>query len=221
MSLIVVALSVCLSAGCALFAVDVGRATWARARAQTAADAAALAAAAESAAFGHAAPAAQARRFAIANDARIVECLCEPGATAMQVKVSLGGVTAQARAVLDPSALRPVTFAFDDRGLRPQLGDAVRHLVAAAQGAVWVTSGYRSLDQQSALWEQALRKYGSASRADDWVARPGASMHERGMAVDLGGNLDLAARLVARLHLPMWRPLPNEPWHFELTGSRG
>ena len=46
-------------------------------------------------------------------------------------------------------------------------------------------------------------------------------MHERGVAVDLGGDLQLAASLIARLHLPMWRPLPNEPWHFELAGAAG
>ncbi|MEA2485709.1 MAG: D-alanyl-D-alanine carboxypeptidase, partial [Actinomycetota bacterium] len=57
--------------------------------------------------------------------------------------------------------------------------------------------------------------------ADDWVAPPGGSMHERGLAVDLGGDLQLAVRIVAQLHLPLWRPLMNEPWHFELIGSRG
>jgi hypothetical protein len=41
------------------------------------------------------------------------------------------------------------------------------------------------------------------------------------MAVDLGGDLSLAVRLITRMHLPLWRPLPNEPWHFELNGSRG
>jgi hypothetical protein len=46
-------------------------------------------------------------------------------------------------------------------------------------------------------------------------------MHQRGLAVDLGGDVDLAVRLIRRLDLPMWRPLPNEPWHFELAGSRG
>ncbi|MDP9224483.1 MAG: D-alanyl-D-alanine carboxypeptidase family protein [Actinomycetota bacterium] len=194
--------------------------TWERARAQIAADAAALAAAGESAPYGQAAPAAEASAFAAANGARVVECLCEPGATAMQVKVSLGSAVAEARAVLDPSALRPATFAFDDQGLKPQLADALRRLIAAAHGAVRVVSGYRSSDQQNALWERALKAYGNANVADDWVARPGASMHERGLAIDLGGDLNLATRIIARLHLPMWRPLANEPWHFELTGSR-
>jgi hypothetical protein len=45
-------------------------------------------------------------------------------------------------------------------------------------------------------------------------------MHERGLAVDLGGDTGLAARLVADLGLSLYRPLPHEPWHFELVGTR-
>ena len=45
-------------------------------------------------------------------------------------------------------------------------------------------------------------------------------MHERGLAVDLAGDLDLAIEIIGRLDLPLHRPLPNEPWHFELLGSR-
>jgi LAS superfamily LD-carboxypeptidase LdcB len=56
--------------------------------------------------------------------------------------------------------------------------------------------------------------------ADDWVARPGSSMHERGLAIDLGGDLDLARSLAATLGLPLVQPLENEPWHFELVGAR-
>jgi hypothetical protein len=46
-------------------------------------------------------------------------------------------------------------------------------------------------------------------------------MHERGLAVDLGGDVEEAAELVRKLGLPLHRPLANEPWHFELAGSRG
>ena len=54
----------------------------------------------------------------------------------------------------------------------------------------------------------------------DWVAPPGHSMHERGLAVDLGGDLARAVQLIDELDLPLHRPLANEPWHFELIGSR-
>jgi Flp pilus assembly protein TadG len=217
----VVCLSALLTLSCALFTIDIGRVTWERARAQTAADAAALAAAAESGPYGRGRPQLEAQRFASANGAHVVECLCKPGATAMQVKVTVGEVSAQARAVLDPSLLRAASVAFDGHGLQPQLAAAVRTIVSAAHGAVRVVSGFRSDAEQSTLWERALDRYGGPEAAQQWVARPGASMHERGLAVDLGGDLALAERLIQQRHLPMWRPVPNEPWHFELLGSRG
>jgi hypothetical protein len=210
-----------LSAG--LFVVDVGRVTWERGRAQTAADAAALAAAAESGPYGHGDPEGQARRFAEANGARLMRCLCEAGASAMQVKVAVGRAAAEARAVLDPTFLRPVSAAgaVDAGSLDPRLAAAVRRLIAASGDRVRLVSGYRSVAEQTLLWERALKRYGNAQAADNWVAPPGDSMHERGLAVDLGGDLTLAVQLIARYRLPLWRPLSNEPWHFELVGSRG
>jgi Flp pilus assembly protein TadG len=200
---------------------EVGRASALRARAQAAADAAALAAVAESAPGGGGDPAGEADRYAALNGARVVECLCEPGATAVQVRVAVDDVLADARAVLDPNALLPRSIAFDVRGLDPRLEQAVRSLVAAGRGSIRMVSGYRSPAEQSRLWTEALVRYGSPEAADDWVAPPGSSMHERGLAVDLGGDLGLAVKLVDQLHLPLWRPLSNEPWHFELVGSRG
>ena len=139
----------------------------------------------------------------------------------MQVSVDLDGAVATARAVLDPSALYPQVAHFDAHGLDPRLERSVARLLAAAHGALRVDSGWRSTAEQATLWAEALIKYGSPEAADDWVAPPGSSMHERGLAVDLGGDLRLAARLVEDLDLPLWRPLANEPWHFELEGSRG
>lgn len=78
-----------------------------RARAQAAADAAALSAAWESVPGAAAQPHEQAAAFARANGAEVVECLCDPGATAMQVTVRLGDAEARARAVFDPELLRP------------------------------------------------------------------------------------------------------------------
>ena len=139
----------------------------------------------------------------------------------MQVSVYLDGAVATARAVLDPSALRPLVASLDGRGLDPRLDRAVERLLIAGRGAIHVVSGWRSPAEQSALWAEALAKHGSPEAADDWVAPPGSSMHERGLAVDLGGDVELAADLMNELGLPLWRPLSNEPWHFELVGSRG
>ncbi|MDQ3752144.1 MAG: D-alanyl-D-alanine carboxypeptidase family protein [Actinomycetota bacterium] len=201
-----------------------------QARAQLAADAAALAAVAESGPYGRASHEAVARRFASSNGARLLGCWCEPGATSVQVRVALGEATAEARAVLDPAALAPAPgpvggtgldwLPAGGTGLHPLMEDALERLLAAADGAVWVNSGYRSPERQAELWQAALEKYGDPEVADDWVARPGDSMHGRGLAADLGGDVAMAVRLIDRLQLPLHRPLSNEPWHFELTAGR-
>jgi LAS superfamily LD-carboxypeptidase LdcB len=138
----------------------------------------------------------------------------------MQVSVKVGGVIADARAVFDPSLLAPATLNGEAAGLHPELKEAVDKLIAASDGSIQLVSGFRSHAHQQRLWNEALARYGSAEAADDWVAPPGHSMHEKGLAVDLGGNLELAVDLVRRLDLPLWRPMEHEPWHFELIGSR-
>lgn len=79
-----------------------------RARAQIAADAAALAAVATSVPGFTGDPTTAAALYARLNDARLVDCWCRPGATAVQVEVALGRVRARARAVFDPELLRPL-----------------------------------------------------------------------------------------------------------------
>ena len=200
--------------------VDVADTSAARARAQLAADSAALAAVAESGPYGGGSPEMAARDYARRNGARLVSCICPPGDTAMQVQVQVGDVTASARAVLEPDLIRPLDTMFPGGGLHPSLEASVEELVGASRGRVHVVSGYRSPEEQQILWTDALRRYGSAEAADDWVAPPGHSMHERGLAVDLGGDVEYAASLVEALGLPLHRPLSWEPWHFELIGSR-
>lgn len=200
-------------------AAEVGSAAATRAQAQAAADAAALAAVAESSPSGAGRPVEAATDYAERNGARLLRCWCDEGATAMQVLVSVDGVVADARAVMEPALLRPAAIGSTD-GLHPDLAAAVDDIVTRSSGRVWVVSALRSPERQAQLWAEALEKHGSAEAADDWVARPGTSMHERGLAVDLGGDLAEAVRLVDELGLPLDRPLPHEPWHFELSGSR-
>ena len=219
MTLLVGGIGVALSVLCAAFLGQLGRAAALDARAQGAADAAALAAVAESGPYGSGSPERLADLYARLNGARVIECRCAPGATAVQVAVAVDDVVARARAVIDPEAFAPATSAGSGR-LHPRLAAAVDRLIAAAGGRIQVTSAARSTAEQARLWQEALAKYGSAEAADDWVAPPGHSMHERGLAVDLSGDLSLAVELVDRLRLPLWRPMDHEPWHFELTGSR-
>lgn len=205
-----IVLGLCLSLG----VIRVGEAIGHRARAQTAADAAALAAVAESALGGGGDPREQALRFARLNGAVLEDCLCVPGATAAQVKVRIGSASASARAAFDPTRVLPAPVS--PGRLHPVLEAAVTRLLEASGNRITVVSGLRSFEEQNDLWEEALREHGSVEAADDWVAPPGTSMHERGLAVDLGGDLDLVRDLIERLRLPLVSSLAHEPWHFEL-----
>lgn len=219
MTLLLCACFTALSLGAGALVAAVGSATELDARVQMAADAAALAAVAESAPYGRGIPIQVARRYAEANGAELLRCRCDGGATSMEVTVGIDGATARARSIIDSRLFAPLIARGQATGLHPQLQAAVDRLIEAAAGRVAVRSGFRTPEAQAALWSRALARYGSAEKADDWVARPGTSMHEKGLAVDLGGDLELAARLVARLGLPLRRPLAHEPWHFELVVS--
>lgn len=224
MSVLFVSIGLVLSLLCGTVVVALGGAAQVRSRAQTAADAAALAAVFESGPYGTADPAGAARTYAEANDARLIECDCVPGATEMEVEVVLDDFHARARAVIEVDKLAPALVGLGSKttaGLNPALEQAVAKLIKASNGRVYLVSGYRSPERQAELWQEALARYGDPEVADNWVARPGTSKHEKGLAVDLGGDLDLAASLVAHLDLPLWRPMSWEPWHFELMASRG
>ena len=102
-----------LSCVLCLVTADLGRAVLARGRAQTAADAAALAAAQEIAIPRGAEPVDAARRFAGLNGATLLTCQCDAGASDAVVSVQLSvsfvilgadrTVTAFARAVVGPA----------------------------------------------------------------------------------------------------------------------
>lgn len=219
MTILAAAMSILLTTTLSIFIADAGRASQRRAHAQTAADAAALAALAEQLPFGTNSPEVLADRYARANGAELIGCVCRAGSYRIEVEVAYEGLRARAAAALDPSLLRVASAAPAD-GLHPQVAAALDSLLAASGGRVYLVSGYRSTERQAELWAEALARYGSAEAARRWVAPPGSSMHEAGLAIDLGGDLEYAAQLVTELGLPLYRPLDHEPWHFELAGSR-
>lgn len=86
-----------------------------------------------------------------------------------------------------------------------------------------IGSAYRSEQTQKALWDAAVQKYGSPEAARKWVAPPGRSKHNAGLAADLK-YLDPAAREwvqenAARYGLAF--PMEHEPWHIEAAWARG
>jgi hypothetical protein len=176
-----------------------GAVTADRARAMAAADAAALAGAAE----GERA----ARTLALDNGADITDYVVD-GAE-VQVSVRLGRATATARAVAE--GIGGVGFTGGSvaglvPALRAALAEAARLLGVPR---IPVTSGWRSTAQQAAL-------YANRARNPYPVARPGTSAHERGTAVDVPRAF--AARLAAvGARTGLCRPWPEtDPVHFEL-----
>jgi hypothetical protein len=99
-------------------------------------------------------------------------------------------------------------------------------LDAKAQGIdLGVGSGYRSYEKQKRLWEQALKKYGSPEKARKWVAPPGGSFHNKGLAVDLNSNgqflgKDANSKATEWAHANAKKyglhfRMGHEPWHIE------
>lgn len=90
-------------------------------------------------------------------------------------------------------------------------------LQAAPGGGVSVFSGYRSPERQAELYRNAVLKYGSPAAARRWVAPPGHSRHNSGMAADLRYASPEARKWAhenaARYGLGF--RMGHEPWHIE------
>jgi D-alanyl-D-alanine carboxypeptidase len=174
-----------------------------RAQARTAADAAALAGAADGERT--------AREVAAANGADLLEI--ERNGDEVVVQVRVGEVEAYARArgtrrPVDVGAGGPAGGAGGHRaGLAPAMLAALARADGLLGHPVRVVSGLRSRSQQEALWaRRATNPYP--------VARPGTSDHERGLAIDVP-RADVAdLRRVARA-AGLCQPLPTtDPIHF-------
>ena len=179
--------------GTALLLGELGSRALAESRAQTAADAAALAGAAE----GPHAVAALARL----NGSAVTDVEGTVGDATVTVRV--GEADAIARAQAPPPA------GDGTEGLTPAMAAAVAQAGVLLGSPVPISSGWRSTAQQAALWaNRHLNPYP--------VAPPGTSMHERGLAIDVPGPFVATLRTVAAA-VGLCQPLPvSDPVHFEL-----
>ena len=143
----------------------------------------------------------------------------------------------------DPAELAPVDedhpdilLCRDARAWLERLLDAV-----GARGAIVPVSGFRSRAEQQAIWDGSLAEHGPAF-TETYVARPGCSEHETGLAIDLAENrpdIDFLCpqfpdegvcrlfRLAAPefgfvLRYPAGKEhitgIGHEPWHFRYVG---
>lgn len=121
-------------------------------------------------------------------------------------------------------------------GLDPEYASRVATMLSAAdselgEGALKITSAYRSPEKQAELYAAAIKKYGSEAAARKWVAPPGKSRHNSGTAVDFAGadggllrnansrEAQWIKQNAARFGLSV--PMDWEPWQVEMAGSRG
>jgi len=99
--------------------------------------------------------------------------------------------------------------------------DALQQMIAARPG-ISISSGYRSPERQAELFRDAVAKYGSEAAARKWVAPPGKSRHNHGIAADLAFATD-ADRQWAHENAGQFGlnfRMGHEPWHIELVGGK-
>ncbi len=106
-------------------------------------------------------------------------------------------------------------------GTDPEFARRMQAFIAASGGRITIVSAYRSNEKQASLYRNAIKRYGSEAAARKWVAPPGRSNHNHGLAIDLDYNGDgeaWAHQNAARFGLTF--PMDHEPWHIEPIGVR-
>ena len=119
-------------------------------------------------------------------------------------------------------------------GLNPDFRDRVAEMIARVNmdlgGQLRVYSAYRSIAHQRELYEAAITRYGSEQAARKMVAPPGRSLHQFGLAVDVGWNTCASGVHYGDHPIDSWlssnlprfglvRRLANEGWHIEPVGG--
>lgn len=95
-------------------------------------------------------------------------------------------------------------------GVQEPLRSIAAHIVEDSGGAIGISSGFRTREQQQKLYNDYINGVPGQARA----ARPGHSHHERGLAIDFSGDMDLLAKLGPKYGLQ--QPMDDEAWHWEL-----
>jgi hypothetical protein len=200
------AFAVGLTALMVLGLAHMGRVVADRAQARTAADAAALAGAAEGED--------SARSIAVANGGEVTDY--QTTGDEVLVDVSVGGAEASGRArrrVVVSAGTGPFPGGEGKRrGLAPAMLAALARADQLLGQPVPVVSGFRSRAHQEALWaRRGTNPYP--------VARPGSSLHERGLAVDVPRGF-VARLLSVAGEAGLCQPLPRtDPVHFVVCGA--
>lgn len=114
------------------------------------------------------------------------------------------------------------------RMLKPEFKTRILQAAAAFKEVTGkklvITSAYRDIKKQTELWNKS-------DKTGRTVARPGSSMHNWGLAIDLGGSSgvdrgqgnqgDILAKSGILAKFKLWRPMSYEPWHIEPIETKG
>lgn len=112
-------------------------------------------------------------------------------------------------------------------GIHPRLELRFKAAQAAAKSVgvnLYIASGYRTLERQAFLFEEAVKKYGSETEAARWVLPPYVSNHPLGLAIDVNYPNDRkGAKWLDRngSRFGLCRTFENEWWHFEAPIAPG
>lgn len=108
---------------------------------------------------------------------------------------------------------------------KSKLDDQVLYRFKAAEIAakkdgvrIYIASGFRTIERQRYLFNQAVKKYGSKAEAAKWVSPPEYSHHPQGLAVDVNYPNDRKGAKWLEEHgstFGLCRVFENEWWHFE------
>lgn len=209
---LVTAASLAFAVVLAALGADLSRAATAALRVQGVADAAALAAAQELVRPSARSPAQVAAEYAEAGGARVVACRCRPRGgdvvveVAAEVTLPFLGVARTVRRTARAVALAPAGDPRGTEGLVTWFAERLGCLFGRVPGLVLV-SGFRTREEQARLHREKPHL----------AAPPGRSMHELGLAADLGYPSafarDAAHRAAPSCGLRF--PVPHEPWHAE------
>jgi hypothetical protein len=106
---------------------------------------------------------------------------------------------------------------YEATGMYAPFQSAIDRMIADAPGKITVASGYRTPEEQEALWNQHAAKYPDPEVRDDYVARAGQSSHNYGLAADLS-YADQEAIKWAQENAPKYGlnfRMGHENWHIE------
>ena len=123
---------------------------------------------------------------------------------------------------MDNGNLTTVDSYFPNVLLRSEAASALQKILSKIMAGKEIVpvSGYRSMKEQIAIYQNSLRDNGEAF-TNQFVALPGHSEHQTGLAIDLGQNqkkIDFGFVERYPKEKETITGIAHEPWHFRYVG---